>query len=208
MKKLFLFSLIVSFVVLSTTAFAAEKAPFKAALGKTNFALKVASINFTEDFVEDADANSGLYVGIEAYSELTDIAPNLYVGVETGYATTDGDLERSGDHYDTEATFVPIELNLKYAINASPNLVIDFGFGASYNYAAVEISEPAEGEAVDDDDWLFGAQVFVDLNYKINQFFVGISAKYQITENYEIASSETDVRAKNWRIGGQAGIMF
>ena len=204
MKKVFLFSLIVSFVVLSSTAFAAEKA----ALGKTNFALKVESINFTEDLVEDADANSGLYVGIEAYSELTDITPNLYVGVETGYATTDGDLERSGDHYDTEATFVPIELNLKYAINASPNLVIDFGFGASYNYAAVEISEPAEGESVDDDDWLFGAQVFVDLNYKINQFFVGISAKYQITENYEIGSLETDVRAKNWRIGGQAGIMF
>ena len=37
---------------------------------------------------------------------------------------------------------------------------------------------------------------------------MGINAKYQLTENFEIEDYDTDVNANNWRIGGQIGIMF
>jgi hypothetical protein len=213
MRKLLLVSLLFVMVLGSSTVFAADKAP----LGAGNLALKVDYIHFTESFLEDADVDNGLYVGVEAYSELADIAPNFYIGMEVGYTNPQGDL--SGNVFvpgigivhidaDTETTFVPIELNLKYAIKASPYLVIDIGAGASLNYATAEISVPDYDISVDDDDWLWGGQIFADLNYKINQFFIGINAKYQITEDYEIEDFETDVSGKNWRIGGQAGIMF
>jgi hypothetical protein len=205
MKKLLLVSLLFVMVLGSSIVFAAEKAP----IGAGNLALKVDYINFTDGDMDDLDTDSGLYVGLEAYSHLADIAPNFYIGVEVGYAKPDGSFEDLGDHYDTEATFVPIELNLKYAMSVAPNFVIDFGAGGSLNYASVEITETEEGEAeVKDDDWLWGGQIFADLNYKINQFFIGINAKYQITENFDRGNRETDLSFRNWRIGGQAGIMF
>jgi hypothetical protein len=203
MKKLFLVLLIVSFIILSTTAFAAEKAP----LGAGNLALKVDYINFTDSDMDHLDVDSGLYVGLEAYSHLADAAPNFYIGMEVGYASSDGDINVSGRNRDTEMTFVPIELNLKYAMNAAPNLAIDIGAGASMNYAQIEGSR-ASGTTGDIDDWLWGGQIFADLNYKFNQFFIGINAKYQITENFDISDTETDVSFRNWRFGGQIGIVF
>lgn len=200
MKKVFLFSLIISFILLSTTAFAAEKA----ALGAGNLALKVDYIDFTDSAMDDLDVDSGLYVGLEAYSHLADTAPNFYIGMEVGYTNIDGETDVAGRDVDTEATFVPIELNLKYAMNIVPNLVIDLGAGPSINYVKVE----APHTFGTDDDWVWGGQVFADLNYKLNQFFIGINAKYQITEDYEVGDFETDVSLRNWRIGGQVGIMF
>jgi len=203
MKRVFLFSLIISFVILSTTAFAAERAP----LGAGNLALKLDYINFTDSDMDRLDVDSGFYVGLEAYSHLTDTAPNFYIGMEVGYASSDGDVNLRGGSRDTEMTYVPIELNLKYAMNVAPNLAIDMGAGASVNYAKIE-GPRALGINGSEDDWLWGGQVFADLNYKINQFFIGINAKYQITDNFEIGKTETDVSFSNWRIGGQAGIMF
>jgi hypothetical protein len=190
MKKLLLFSLIVSFVVLSTTAFAAEKA----ALGAGNLALKVDYIDFTDTTLHDRDVESGLYVGLEAYSHLADTAPNFYVGMEVGIANIDGNI--SG--IDTEATFVPIELNLKYALKITPEVTIDIGAGPSVNYAKLELGSGSS------DDWMIGGQAFVDLNLKLKQFFVGINAKYQLMENF----NDSDESLRNWRFGGQAGIMF
>jgi len=204
MRKLLLISLLFVMVFGSSTVYAAEKAP----LGAGNLALKVDYIHFTEDFLNDADVDNGLYVGLEAYSEIPDVLPNLYVGMEAGYTNPQGDLDVLGIHVDTETTFVPIELNLKYAIKAAPNLVIELGGGPSLSYAAVEASAPEFGASVDDDDWLWGGQFFANLNYKLNQFFIGINAKYQITGDYQIGDFDTDVSGTNWRIGGQVGIMF
>ena len=190
MKKLLLFSLIVSFIILSTTAFAAEKAP----LGAGNLALKVDYINFTDQDMEDFDTDSGAYFGIEAYSQVADASPNLYVGMEVGVANIDGDISGT----DTETTFVPIELNLKYALKITPEVTIDIGAGPSVNYAKLE------SDSVSSDNWMIGGQAFVDLSLKLHQFFVGINAKYQIMENF----NDSDVSLRNWRIGGQAGIMF
>src|SRR4030067_3624034 len=192
MKKLLLVSFLFVMVLGSSAAFAAEKA----SLGAGNVALKLDYISFTESELKDTEVDTGFYIGLEAYGEIT---PNLYLGAEVGYANPDGSV----GIVDTEATFVPIELNLKYAFKAAPNLAIDIGAGVSYNFAKVELT--ALGISLyDDDDWLFGGQFFVDLNYTVNQFFIGVNAKYQLTEDFK----DADFGFSNWRVGGQVGLMF
>src|SRR4030042_6514622 len=192
MKKLLLVSFLFVMVLGSSAAFAAEKA----SLGAGNVALKLDYISFTESELKDAEVDTGFYIGLEAYGEIT---PNLYLGAEVGYANPDGSV----GIVDTEATFVPIELNLKYAFKAAPNLAIDIGAGVSYNFAKVETTASALGISLSDseEDWLFGGQFFVVLNYTVNQFFIGVNAKYQLTEDF----SDGDVSFSNWRIGGQVG---
>jgi hypothetical protein len=191
MKKLFLFLLTFAFIIVSTSVYADQKAP----LGFGNIALKLDYIDFTNGDLDDTDVDTGVYVGLEGYGE---IAQNLYLGMEVGYTQPNGDIGT----YDTELTFVPVELNLKYALEPSPDFIIDFGGGVSLNYGKFKISGPGLSDSVD--DWLFGGQFFTDLNYKIDRFFFGINVKYQITEEFE----DYDFDMNNWRIGGQIGIVF
>jgi hypothetical protein len=191
MKKFFLFLFIVVCIMASTTVYAAEKI----SLGNFNVAAKVDYIQFTNRNLKDADVDDGVYVGLEAYARIVD---NLYLGAEAGYAQPDGKI----DTYDSELTYVPVELNIKYAIEASPDLVIDVGGGGSYNYSKFKISGNGINESVD--DWLFGGQAFADLNYRIGTFFIGINGKYQITEDFK----DKDFNCNNWRIGGQIGVSF
>ena len=181
MKKLTLILLTVALVVSSSAVLAQEKAP----LGLGNLALKIDYINFTENELERADVDNGLYLGLEGYAQ---IVPALYLGLEAGYTDTDGDVD---------LTYVPVELNLKYAVPATPDFVVDLGAGASYNYARFENHSS-------DDDWLFGGQVFVDANYTSGGFFIGINGKYQLTEKFEDAPFSLN----NWRVGGQVGLVF
>ncbi len=212
MKKFFLFSLILFLVLASSSAYAEMRGgQSRAPLGFGNFALKVDYIDFTESDLEDLDVDTAVYVGIEGY---TLIAPNLYLGIEVGYANPDGGVRGLvsippfgifNGNIDTDVTFAPSELNLKYAVNASPNLVIDFGAGISTTYVEIEqtITTPDFIIFASDSDWLFGGQFFVDLNYTANQFFMGINAKYHVTEDFEDFTNFS-----NWRIGGQIGIRF
>jgi hypothetical protein len=200
MKKIFLFFLVVSMIVMSSVAYGAEKA----LLGNGNIALKLDYLTFTEDVLDDIDTDDALYIGLEAYNKTIS---NLYVGMEIGYASSDGNARIDDVKADTELTFVPIELNLKYALDINPRFVVDFGAGVSYNWMKLEFSKWG-GVSSPGDDWLWGGQFFAALNYKIDRFFIGINGKYQLTENFEIDDYETDVNANNWRIGGQAGIMF
>jgi hypothetical protein len=204
MKKVFLVLVAISFIAMSSVTYGAEKA----LIGNGNIALKMDYLQFTENALEDLDNDDCFYIGLEAYNKITS---NLYVGMEIGYASSEGSADVIFDDSetfdaDTELTFVPIELNLKYALDITPRLVLDFGAGASYNWMKEEISAP--GNSSSEDDWLWGGQFFAALNYKIDRFFLGINAKYQLTEDFEIDDEETDVNANNWRIGGQVGIMF
>ena len=202
MKKIVLFFLFITFLSMSA-AYGEEKV----VLGNGNIALKLGYIDFTEDALDDIETDDALYIGLEAYNKTIS---NLYVGMEIGYATSEGDTEIDNDlqrvKADTEMTYVPIELNLKYAIDVTPRLVVDFGAGVSYNWMELEFS--GRNMSSPGDDWLWGGQFFAALSYKIDRFFIGINGKYQLTENFEIDDDETDVNANNWRIGGQAGIMF
>jgi hypothetical protein len=191
-KLLFLFLLIVVFVFTAPVLHAAQKAP----LGNGNLAVKFDYINFTDDVVKDADVDSDFYIGIEGYVQ---IVPNLYLGAESGYSNPDGNVMG----VKTELTFIPIELNLKYAVEAAPQFAIDFGAGASYNYVEEKVS--LFGASLSDDDWLFGGQFFIDMNYNVGGgFFIGANGKYQITEDFKDAGYNYD----NWRVGGQIGLMF
>jgi hypothetical protein len=215
MKRIFLFALVVMtvFVMASTSVYAQQ---MKAPLGLGNIALKVDYIDFTDSTLEDLDLDTSVYGGLECYGQ---IAPGLYLGAEVGYTNPDEEttfvdfdpfLGPIAVDIETEITYVPIELNLKYAIEAAPNLVFDFGAGVSMNYAELEVEGSALGITIDDseDDWLFGGQFFADLNYKFGQFFIGVNAKYQITEDFEIDDIDTDTDFSNWRVGGQIGIIF
>jgi len=204
MKKVFLVLVAISFIVMTSVAYGAEKV----LIGNGNIALKMDYLQFTESALEDLDNDECFYIGLEAYNKITS---NLYVGMEIGYATSEGSADILNNNLeevnaDTELTFVPIELNLKYALDITPRLVVDFGAGVSYNWMKEEFS--GQNISSPGDDWLWGGQFFAALNYKIDRFFIGINGKYQLTEDFEINDNETDVNANNWRIGGQVGIMF
>lgn len=195
MKRLCLLSLIISFVFASASAYAAEIIP----LGDKHAALKLDYISFTDNGLKDVDVKSGIYVGFEGYNS---IGNNIYLGVEVGYAYADGDSKVFGDDYDTKLYFIPIELNLKYALKASKYFAFDFGGGPSFNYAKEEITTLGTTESKD--DWVFGGQFFLDFNCTFGQMFIGINSKYQFTAN----NSDTDHKYNNWRIGGQLGVTF
>ena len=195
MKKLLFLCLVGTFAMTSPTLFAQEKAP----LGVGNLALKGDYIEFTEDDFEDLDIDTGMYIGVEGFHE---VSPNVYLGAEIGYAVDmDGEADIHLFEADVDLTYIPVEVNVKYATELSPSLVFDFGAGVSYNYAEIEISN---GDSDSEDEWLFGGQFFADLNYTFDTFFLGLNGKYQITEE----GDDLDVSFDNWRIGGQIGFFF
>jgi hypothetical protein len=177
------------FFAMASTMLHAEE---KTSLGMGNLALKMDYINFTDDSWSDED-DSGLYIGIEGYGQ---IMQSVYLGGEVGTAT-------NIDLFGNDITFVPIELNIKYATEINPNIVLDFGAGASYNYAKVEVRR-LFSDTEEEHDWLFGGQFFADFTLKFQSFLIGVNGKYQITEDFK--DSDTDFN--NWRLGGHIGIMF
>jgi hypothetical protein len=74
---------------------------------------------------------------------------------------------------------------------------------ASYFNVDVDV----EGFSGDEDDWIWGGQVFTNLNYKFEQWFVGANLKYQFTDYIDIGLFR-DIRASNFRAGAQVGFMF
>jgi len=208
MKKVLLISLVFVFILAATTVQAQQYV-----LGNSNVALKVDYFAFTEDVFGDVDLDEGVYVGLEGYYG---VMPELYLGMEVGWAGTSNDdrVNIAGDKVktDVDVTFVPVELNLKYAIAASPEWIIGIGAGVSYSYFEVEI-DPKGYRDADEDDWVWGGQLFADVNYKMSdQWFLGINGKYQFTEDLEFdikgEDVETDTSADNWRVGAQIGLMF
>jgi hypothetical protein len=191
MTMLKLFCLIGAFVMASSVASAREKAP----LGNGNFAVKLDYIAFTDShFDAVGNEDDGLYIGLEGYGKIT---PNLYLGGEIGTGTN---IELGGE----EITFVPVELNLKYAREAARNLVVDVGAGLSYSSAEIQY-RPLFGTAGEKrDDWLFGGQVFADLTYKIHLFSLGVNGKYQMTDNFK----DEGIDLSNYRLGVQFGMVF
>jgi hypothetical protein len=84
MKKLLFSLLVVLFVFSSATVYAAERY----SLGISNLAIEVDYLNFTDDIFDDIDLDNAIYVGLEGY---TTVWPNLYLGVETGWASSEND---------------------------------------------------------------------------------------------------------------------
>ena len=202
MKKLLGTALAAAFLLVSAPADAQYQA---APLGNGNISFKVGYLNFTDSVVENSDVDSGVYFGFDAYFQ---VAPSFYLGFELGYGYTDGNayvyspaLGRSVT-VDTSVTYVPLEFNFKYMARPAPNLAIGLGAGLSTNY--VEEEATLGGIYATVDDWLFGGQVFADINYVAGNVFFGGFFKYQITEDFK----DTNYDYSNWRIGGQIGFTF
>lgn len=199
MKKVFLFSLLVFFALGASPVFAQKKYP----LGFANLAAKVDYFRFTDSGMSDLNAENGVYFGVEGYMAL--LHPNIYVGLEVGWAGTSGDAEYPGIRYDVDVYYVPIELNAKYVYEIMPDFVVDVGAGVAANYFNADIDK--NGVSRDADDWIFGGQVFGGLNFKMDPWFIGANLKFQYTDYIDIREFR-DTRASNFRAGGQFGFMF
>lgn len=192
----FVLALSMCLILASTTSiWAAEGEP----LGKANIAVKVDHIQFTDNVLDNVGLESDIYYAIEGFVETI---PNLYLGIEVGYTNPKGSMSISGVNVKTENTYIPIELNLKYVFVPAKDFSLSIGTGASFNYIKEELK--VYGTTIDDDDWLLGGQLFCDANYNINNFFVGLNAKFQLTE--EMKNYGYDYT--NWRVGGQVGFKF
>ena len=169
-------------------AFSAAHAEERANLGNFPITLKIGFINFMDEAWEHGDVKYSFYPGLEGYAR---VFRNLYIGGELGYVSSeelmDAFLGMPIGH-NRSLTFLPIELNLKYVIEAAPSFFIDFGAGVSYSYASVqeELFLVTDYSVYDDSAWLFGGQFFVDLTYKVKRFLVGLNWKYQITQSLEV----------------------
>jgi len=216
-------------------AFSAAHAEERANLGNFPITLKIGFINFMDEAWEEGDVKYSFYPGLEGYAR---VFRNLYIGGEFGYVNSeelvDAFLGMPIGH-NRSLTFLPIELNLKYVIEAAPSFFIDFGAGVSYSYASVqeELYLVTHYSLYDDSAWLLGGQFFVDLTYKVKRFLVGLNWKYQITQSLEVdplRSSELlgslppslqplvpqilgfdvfdQADYSNFRIGGHIGVTF
>ncbi|NLI82994.1 MAG: porin family protein [Deltaproteobacteria bacterium] len=172
-------------------------------LGRANVALKLDYLRFTSSEVEDLGLENAMYIGGEVFFP---VWRALYLGLETGYAWSSGDVDVFGFDVDLDLGYVPIEFNAKYVFELSPCLTLDFGAGIFYSYLNIDAS--VNGLSADEDDWVFGGQFFADLNYKVGRWFVGANIKYQITEDISLGGIDTDVSADNFRVGGQVGFLF
>jgi hypothetical protein len=184
MKRFFFSLVLLSMVLFASKALYAQGLE---PLGRGHIGAKVAYIQFTDSMVEALDLDTGLYVGVEAFGE---VAPDLYFGVEVGYAGPDEEF--------VELTYIPFEINLKYAVEPASGLVVDIGGGFSFNFVELEIFSTS------DDDWLFGGQVFTGLSYKAGPVYLGANFKLQLTQDFEDGSMDFT----NWRAGGHLGIVF
>jgi hypothetical protein len=200
MKRLTFLLMVASMVFVAASVQAEQRYP----LGGGNVALKVDYLRFTDSEVKDLGLENAVYIGAEAFVPVW--IPNLYLGVEAGYAWSSGDVDILGFGVDLDLEYVPIEFNAKYVFELNPCLTFDLGAGISYNYLTIDAS--VNGASADEDDWLFGGQFFADVNYKMGQWFVGGNVKYQITEDISLDGIDTDVSASNFRVGGQVGFMF
>lgn len=171
----------------ATCAFAGDKMT----LGKKNFTIKVDAIHF-----KNGDTDDGLYVGAEGYTE---IEKNLYLGAEVGYTSNDGWVTVFGARARSNVIFIPLEMNMKYAVRIIDHVIVSFGIGGSFSYVKEELTRlPAE------DAWLFGGQGFGDLNVTIGKVILGIDGKIQFTDK----DHDTGKHYSNQRLGGHIGVMF
>jgi len=191
MKKL----LSIAIVITLFLAYQPLQSQIVVPLGKGNFALKFDYIAFTDGFFDKlGNEDDGVYIGLEGYGKITS---NFYLGGEIGQG---GNITLGGE----DVIFVPIEVNTKYTNEFARNFVLDFGAGLSYSYAELTNQIFGVTTAKERNGWLFGGQIFTDLNYKINWFTIGFNFKYQITEGFK----EEDLNLSNYRLGAQIGVIF
>jgi hypothetical protein len=175
-------------LMVATVVFGQDERP----LGTFNLALRGNYLKFDDDLLKTLDLDEGYLAAIEWYGR---VVSGLYLGGDVGYGLTDSNLVASD-----EVEFIPVGLNAKYVFNLASFLKWDIGGGVSYNYVDVK----GFGPLIKADDWIWGGQVFSNLNFRFGRFFLGADARYQNTQKL----LKTGVRFKNYQIGAHFGFIF
>lgn len=214
MKRFFLFSLVVVFLLAPTSAMAVEPDN----LGRASF--KAGWLTFTDDFLEDTESDGALYIAIEARSRLTDY---LDVGMELGYARLEGDIGDPGGRdvsgiptpfiggIENEITYIPIEVNLSHTKDLGI-LAYTLGAGYSLNYINWDIRFNDTGNSFllldEEDQWAHGYQAFFDFSFESEGYFAGFDGKYQYVDETDFFNDLLEVNLHNWRTNIQIGRFF
>jgi len=185
----------------------------KAETDGVDFALKIDYFHFTDSLFKNLNSEDGIYVGLEAYKQL--FCRNLYFGIAVGWAGPSGSVSGlvTGPSFlptsvsaDSSIDYVPIEFNAKYVIPMGRCVNFAFGGGGSINYFS--FSSNLGPFHVSDSDWVWGGQVFGELNYRLSNWFVGVDIKYQTTQDLKLFGVDTQAGADNLRAGGRIGFYF
>lgn len=187
--------------------------------------------HYTYPVLETTDyyTNDGVYLGVEAF---TQVYNNFYFGAEIGFVQTEKDNAdwinkwRNTSGWDVQGSYFyevslgieywPIQVNVKYVFEPVENLVLGVGGGISYNYVELtykNITAPGSiigSFSASGDDWLFGGQVFAEILYTIDRYFVGVSGAYQFTEDFDVEGGDDEgaPNFNNFRLGGKIGFYF
>ncbi len=184
MKKLtltFISVLIVSF--LAKPSFA-EDMPYPSKempLGESTLSISIDGHTFTHDDAAYYGLDSGIGTSVEGYLA---VAPKIYIGASLGYAISEGsfiwmDSANVGHKIDTELTYTPVEVNAKYLIELSPELLLSLGGGFSKNYLKEKRAMKLSGVYTDilrTTDTVSGHQLFAEVVYrpKYDNYFVAL----------------------------------
>jgi len=210
MKTKLFFALLFCFAALSTHCAQAQT-------WGSEVAVKVDYFHFTDSQIKSLNSQDGVYIGLESYKQL--FCPNLYFGMAIGWAGPSGNVSGlvssavflpTFASADSSIDYVPIELNVKYVIPFSKCFNLAFGAGGSINYFSptTNITTPGAVGHFSDSDWVWGGQFFGEMNYKFNNWFIGVDVKYQVTEDLHLFGIDTQAGADNLRAGGRIGFTF
>jgi hypothetical protein len=210
MKTKLLIPVVFLFAVLSSTCVQAQTYG-------DDISVKVDYFHFSDSQIKRLNASDGVYVGVEAYRQL--FCPGLSFGLAIGWAGTSGSVAGPVQNplflplfvsADSNIDYVPIEFNIKYVIPVSRCLNFAFGGGGSINYFSISSNTQFGGLAVNasDSNWVWGGQVFGELNYRISNWFIGADVKYQLTQDLSLFGIDTQAGADNFRAGGHIGFSF
>lgn len=197
MKRTLALSILFCFMLIAYSNAYAERYAIEG-----NVALKVDYFHFTDSSLGDLNAENGAYIGLEAYKQM--FFHNFFLGGEIGYAGASGTY---AGFLDTDINYVPIEFNAKYVLPICSFLNIDVGSGFSINYFDFTTG-PSGVRSSNDDDWVWGGQVFAGLNYKYQNWLMGVDFKYQVTQDLHLFGVNTGTSADNARVGAQVGYAF
>ncbi len=219
MKKLGIFLLAVAFCFCLV--------PFSQAADRyqisPEFAVKVDYFHFFDSAIKSAGAQDAVYVGGEFYYPV--FFPNFFLGVEAGWAGPSGTISETAfgrvASLDTDITYIPIELNMKYVMPINPCWNFAIGAGVSANYmnfdttlSGLNLAGNSVSINANDNQGLFGGQFFAEFNYRYLNWEFGIDAKYQLTtqEDFHFATPVgvgiLPISGDNVRAGGHIRWMF
>jgi hypothetical protein len=145
-------------------------------LGTGHLSIKVNQIDLRDesDIWQLNDLDTANYVALDWYGNL---GQNFYIGGELGHAKFTGEAMGTS----TEITMMPLELNLKYVLDLVEAIQLDFGVGVSYTYLDGKVA-PGTITGIADDEFIGGAQGFVNFNFVFKRWFIGANATYQVTK--------------------------